>query len=144
MFRFCCVFVGPIHMWYVVKTDWKISFKLLQTAETWFIKAVCFFLLSGVASQWRAHFSDLDYSWPAASSGPLILDEFLNGHSAQVRDKVLDDTNSVLFYFCLFRSLWLCTVKTFWLQGHPVPEALSLFICSINITSGDMSSPLNM
>lgn len=40
-----------------------------------------------VPSLWRAHFSELDYSRPAASSGPLILDEFLNGHSAQVRDQ---------------------------------------------------------
>ncbi len=50
------------------------------------------FFLSGVASLWRAHFSDLDYSWAAASSGLLILDEFLNGHSAQVRNQVLDST----------------------------------------------------
>ena len=57
--------------------------------KTTFI-ATLFFFLPGVASLWRAHFSDLDYSWPAASSGLLILDEFLNGLSSQVRDQVLD------------------------------------------------------
>lgn len=60
--------------------------------ETRFIANLFFFLL-GVASFWRAHIFDLDYPWPAASSGPLILGEFLNGHSTEVRDQVLDSTD---------------------------------------------------
>ena len=62
-------------------------------SETGFI-ANLFFFLSGVPSLWRARFSDSDYSCPAASSGLLILDEFLNGHTAQVRDQVLDRKNN--------------------------------------------------
>lgn len=51
-----------------------------------------FFFLSGVASLWRVCSSDLDYSQAAASSGLLILDEFLNGCFPQVRDQVLVGT----------------------------------------------------
>lgn len=56
------------------------------------ITTLFFFFLSGVASLWRLCSSDLDYSQAAASSGLLILDEFLNGCFPPVRDQVLVGT----------------------------------------------------
>lgn len=97
------------------------------------VHATISFSLSGVASLWRAHFSDLDYSWAEASSGLLILDEFLNGHSAQVRNQVLVstkwnsqfdmDVQTTNNYYILSWEQSLAptvfTVKMFGYQDHP-------------------------
>lgn len=78
--------------------------------DTPLITTLCFFL-SGVASLWRVCSSDLDYSQAAASSGLLILDEFLNGCIPQVRDQVLDGTQCSPGFLQRVISLWLLLHK---------------------------------